>query len=107
MQGPGVSTPTKVWFTCPHFHTGSSWLHEGTSNGDQKAIPQLSRMFTGRNDILQRLAHDLDPSISSVALKKQRTFVLYGGGGTGKTQIMAKFVDEFGDQYDINTLNRH
>jgi hypothetical protein len=56
-------------------------------------------MFTGRKDILERLAQDLDPSTSSVALRKQRIFVLYGLGGTGKTQIMAKFVNEFGDQY--------
>ena len=62
-------------------------------------------MFTGRKDILERLTRDLDPSISSVAIRKQRIFVLYGLGGTGKTQIMAKFVDECGDQYDINTLH--
>ena len=72
-----------------------------------KALPRLSTTFTGRKDILERLAKDLDPSISSVALRKQRIFVLYGLGGTGKTQIMAKFVDDFGDQCDINPLNRH
>ena len=70
-----------------------------------KAIPRLSTMFTGRNDILERLAQYLNPSISSVALRKQRIFVLYGLGGTGKTQIMAKFVDEFGDGYDNDPLN--
>jgi len=67
-----------------------------------KALPRLSTTFTGRKDILERLSKDLDPSIPSVALRNQRIFVLYGLGGTGKTQIMAKFVDEFGDQYDIN-----
>ena len=67
-----------------------------------KAIPRLSTMFTGRDDILERLTQCLNPSTSSVALRKQRIFVLYGLGGTGKTQIMAKFVDECGDQYDIN-----
>jgi len=64
-------------------------------------------MFTGRKDILERLAQYLDLSISSVSLKKQRIFVLYGLGGTGKTQIMAKFVNEFGDQSDDDTLDRH
>ena len=54
-------------------------------------------MFTGRNDILERLTQCLNPSTSSVALK-QRIFVLYGLGGAGKTQIMAKFVNDFGDQ---------
>ena len=72
-----------------------------------KALPRLSTMFTGRQDILERLARCLNPSISSVSLKIQRIFVLYGLGGTGKTQIMAKFVDEFGDQYDIDPFNWH
>jgi hypothetical protein len=72
-----------------------------------KAIPRLSTMFTGRTDILQRLAKYLNPSISSVTLKKQRIFVLYGLGGTGKTQIMAKFVNELGDQYDHDPLDPH
>ena len=64
-------------------------------------------MFTGRNEILERLSQCLNPSTSSVGLKKQRIFVLYGLGGTGKTQIMAKFVDECGDQYDSSPINRH
>ena len=54
--------------------------------------------FTGKKDILERLTQDLDPSMSSVTLRKQRIFVLYSLGGTGKTHIMAKFVDEFGGQ---------
>ena len=70
-----------------------------------KAIPRLSTMFTGRDDILEQLVQYLNPSTSSVALKKQRIFVLYGLGGTGKTQIMAKFVDQFGDQYDKYSLD--
>jgi signal recognition particle GTPase len=56
-------------------------------------------MFTGRKDILERLARFLDPSNPSVILKRQRVFVLYGLGGGGKTQIMAKFVIELGDRY--------
>jgi hypothetical protein len=65
-----------------------------------QAVPRLSTMFTGRKDILERLARWLDPSTPSVVLKLLRIFVLYGLGGAGKTQIMAKFVIEFGDKYD-------
>ena len=57
-------------------------------------------MFTGRQDILERLRRCFDRLASSVSLKKQRVFVLYGLGGTGKTQIMLRFVDEFSDQCD-------
>jgi signal recognition particle GTPase len=56
-------------------------------------------MFTGRRDILEGLARFLDPSKPSVILKRQRVFVLYGLGGGGKTQVMAKFVLDFGDKY--------
>ena len=64
------------------------------------SMPRLSDMFTGREDILHQMARYLDPTKTSVTLKKQRIFVLHGLGGAGKTQIMAKFVDEFGDQCD-------
>jgi flagellar biosynthesis GTPase FlhF len=57
-------------------------------------------MFTGRKPMLEKLARFLDPSKPSMVLKRQRIFVLYGLGGAGKTQIMIKFVIEFGDQYD-------
>jgi hypothetical protein len=63
-----------------------------------QAMPRLTTMFTGRKDILERLARFLDPTKPSVILKTQRVFVLYGLGGGGKTQIMAKFVIEFGDK---------
>jgi hypothetical protein len=55
-------------------------------------------MFTGRKDILEQIARFLDPSNPSIILKLQRIFVLYGLGGGGKTQIMAKFVIDFGDK---------
>jgi predicted GNAT family acetyltransferase len=53
----------------------------------------------GRKDILDKLAGFLDPSMPSMVLKIQRVFVLYGLGGGGKTQIMVKFVIDFGDRY--------
>ena len=78
----------------------TSTIHTLPEVAAPKSVPRLSTMFTGRNDILERLAQYLNPYISSVSLSKQRIFVLHGLGGTGKTQIMAKFVNEFGDQYD-------
>ena len=63
-------------------------------------IPRLTTMFTGRTDVLEQLAEYFDPSNSSVALRRQRIFVLYGLGGAGKTQIMAKFVNDHGDRYE-------
>jgi hypothetical protein len=56
-------------------------------------------MFIGREDALDQLSDYFDPTNSSVALKTQRIFVLYGLGGAGKTQIMAKFVNDHGNRY--------
>ena len=64
-------------------------------------------MFTGRQDILERLRRCFDRLASSVSQKKQRIFVLYGLGGTGKTQIMLRFVDEFSDQCDLSSTISH
>jgi flagellar biosynthesis GTPase FlhF len=55
-------------------------------------------MLTARNDILKQVARFLDPSKPSVIFKEQRLFVLAGLCGGGKTQIMAKFVIDFGDK---------
>ena len=56
-------------------------------------------MFIGREDALDQLSDYFDPTNSSVTLKTQRIFVLYGLGGAGKTQIMAKFVNDHGNRY--------
>jgi hypothetical protein len=101
----GREFASRIISTC--FNRWSTTGHAVPGVATVKALPRLSTTFTGRKDILKRLAQDLDPSISSVALRKQRIFVLYGLGGAGKTQIMAKFVDEFGDQYDIDPFIEH
>ena len=82
------------------------YMHSAQMASGKRALPRLSTVFTGRQDILQQLAQYLDPTKSSVVLKKQRIFVLHGLGGAGKTQIMAKFVDEFGDQCDSRHFTR-
>jgi Cdc6-like AAA superfamily ATPase len=56
-------------------------------------------MFTGRRDILQQIIQFFDGPRSSIVLKMQKIFVLYGLGGAGKTATMMKFVDEFSDRY--------
>jgi hypothetical protein len=74
-------------------------VHSTPSVSVFQSMPRLTTMFMGRKDILECLARFLDPSKPSVILKLQRIFVLYGLGGGGKTQIMAKFIIDFGDKY--------
>ena len=60
------------------------------------ALPPLhptkhsSTVFTGRDEYLQRLRHYFLSSIDD----KRKSFLLYGVGGIGKTQICLKFIEE-------------
>ncbi|KAL9126777.1 MAG: hypothetical protein Q9217_004225 [Psora testacea] len=55
-----------------------------------------SRVYTGRGEIGERLAQVLsfDPSTPP---KQQRTFVIIGAGGTGKSEVFLKFAEDHRD----------
>ncbi len=57
-----------------------------------------SRVYTGRGDIGERLAQVLsfDPATPP---KQQRTFVIVGVGGTGKSEVCLKFAEDHRDEY--------
>ena len=62
-------------------------------------IPQnLSTIFTGREDVIQRIYEGIFHSDTDKRHMKQKRFVLYGLGGSGKTQICIKFAEEFRDK---------
>jgi Holliday junction resolvasome RuvABC ATP-dependent DNA helicase subunit len=54
--------------------------------------PNSSALFTGREDILERLKDHFAPQGEGDRCRK--SFLLYGMGGIGKTQICLKFVEE-------------
>ena len=56
--------------------------------------PGPSSIFTGRKEALTRLSEYFDEATASVACATQRVFVLFGMGGSGKTQIALKFANE-------------
>ena len=63
-----------------------------------------SRVYTGRGEIGERLAQVLsfDPSTPP---KQQRTFVIIGVGGTGKSEVCLKFAEDHRDEYvELNVL---
>ncbi|KAJ7054871.1 P-loop containing nucleoside triphosphate hydrolase protein, partial [Mycena amicta] len=64
--------------------------------------PPPSDFFQGRKDILQQLDH----LFQQTEQKEQKAVLLYGLGGTGKTQIALKFIADSGsrftDQFKIN-----
>lgn len=59
----------------------------------------LSSVFTGRIDICEQLEAACLPSKKTNALKIQKRFVLYGLGGSGKTQICLKFAQDHRERY--------
>lgn len=52
-----------------------------------------SPFFTGREEICERLRASCLPSNISSTLRQQRRFVIYGLGGSGKTQLCLKFAE--------------
>ncbi len=54
----------------------------------------VSSVFTGREAILKRLASSLLGNGQS-GQRTQSRFVLYGLGGSGKTQLCLKFTQEY------------
>ena len=72
-------------------------VHEHASRvqNDLPFVPQRpnsSALFTGRDDILKRLKDHFAPQDEGGRCRK--SFLLYGMGGIGKTQICLKFVEE-------------
>jgi tetraacyldisaccharide-1-P 4'-kinase len=54
----------------------------------------VSSVFTGREDVYQRLSEACLPSNAREGQRVQKRFVLYGLGGSGKTQICLKFAQD-------------
>ena len=54
-----------------------------------KGCPSPTPVFTGRHDILSKMH-----AYFSTNVGKRHVFVLYGLGGSGKSQIAFKFVEE-------------
>ena len=53
-----------------------------------------SNFFTGRGDVTRRLEQSMLSSSGSALPEMQRRFILYGLGGSGKTQFCLKFVQD-------------
>ena len=61
--------------------------------------PLPTELFSGREKDLKQMEESFDFSKTSMELKKQCRFVLYGVGGIGKTQLALKFIDQNEDKY--------
>ena len=72
-------------------------LHEHASRGQDDSPfvaqrPNSSPLFTGCEDVLKRLMDHFAPQGQGDRCRK--SFLLYGMGGVGKTQICLKFVEK-------------
>jgi tetratricopeptide (TPR) repeat protein len=74
--------------------------HSSSIQNDGFSIPQKpnsSALFTGRKDIIEKLNNHFAPQDKGD--KQRKSFLLYGMGGIGKTQICLKFAEEMADRY--------
>ena len=66
------------------------------SHNKHYCVPHnLSAIFSGRDEIIQNMSEVCLPLDTENRLIKQKRFVLYGLGGSGKTQTCIKFADEY------------
>lgn len=69
---------------------------ESPGKAERKHCPLPSPVFTGRADILYKMKEHF----SSDSTNGQFIFVLYGMGGSGKSEIMRRFVADSQAQTD-------
>ncbi|KIJ91317.1 hypothetical protein K443DRAFT_14508 [Laccaria amethystina LaAM-08-1] len=77
-------------------------FHQHSSSGQDDVLPvpqkpNSSALFTGREDIIEKLKNHFAPQDQGD--KQRKSFLLYGIGGIGKTQICLKFVEEMADRF--------
>ena len=78
----------------------SSYVCSASSYNKHYNIPHnLSAIFTGRDDIIQNICEGCLPSDTRERPIKQKRFVLYGLGGSGKTQICIKFAQDYQEKF--------
>ena len=68
-------------------------MHPGTNNAPlslASVMKHSSALFTGRDEYLQKLRDYFNPSNGN----ERKSFLLYGLGGIGKSQICLKFIEE-------------
>ena len=75
---------------------GSSYVCSVSSYNKHYRVPyNLSSIFTGRDDIIQSISQRCLPSDNDQRPSIQKRFVLYGLGGSGKTQACVKFAQDY------------
>ncbi|KAI9148372.1 Kinesin light chain 1 [Paramyrothecium foliicola] len=76
-------------------------------------IPQSVRsIYTGREALLEELRQLFVPSQGTTRQQSQKRFVIYGLGGSGKTQFCCKFAEDYRESFwgvfyvDASTIER-
>ena len=71
-------------------------IYRVSSYNKHYCVPlNLSTMFTGRDDLIQNISEGCLPFDNEKMLSKQKRFVLFGLGGSGKTQACLKFAHDY------------
>ena len=71
-------------------------IYSATPYNKHYCVPHnVSGIFTGRDDIIRKICERCLPSDTGKRLTEQKRFVLYGLGGSGKTQACLKFAQDY------------
>ena len=85
-QGPNQFCNTHVTYT--DRKTVDPWLVPRATNS----------LYTGRKELSELLAQKFSFDLATPP-KQQRTFVIVGLGGTGKSEVCLKFAEDHRDEY--------
>ncbi|MCJ1349722.1 hypothetical protein MMC31_007963, partial [Peltigera leucophlebia] len=78
----------------------SSPVYNASFYNKHYCIPRhLSAIFTGRDDIIQEMYKGFLATNAEITLIKQKRFVVYGLGGSGKTQACLKFAQDYRERF--------
>ncbi|MCJ1344487.1 hypothetical protein MMC31_002690, partial [Peltigera leucophlebia] len=76
------------------------YVHSALLYNKRYCIPHnLSAIFTGRNNIIQEMYKGCLATNSGETVVKQKRFVVYGLGGSGKTQACIKFAQYYRERF--------
>ncbi|KAI9774480.1 MAG: hypothetical protein M1839_001713 [Geoglossum umbratile] len=83
----------------PAMETAAVSDQRGIRNEHYHVPRNVSSMFTGRDEVCKLLREQCLPSESQSRPRVHKVFVLYGLGGSGKTQVCLKFAQDHREKF--------
>jgi hypothetical protein len=100
LEIPGINQPFQYQLGTSERGSNTHFEKSGKLLNKHFKIPQpVSAKLTGREEMAQLVEKVLFPYKDTVQFRQQRRFVIYGVGGSGKTQFCCKFAQDHREKY--------